>query len=77
MKKEGLTEADLREIEDRQRTLGDKAPRLAIAMLMLDVERLIAEVRRQAAILADFKEEAERCRAGNRLVMPSYIEKRT
>ena len=43
-----MTEADLREIEDRQRTLGDKAPRLAIAMLMLDVEKLIAEVRRLA-----------------------------
>ena len=54
-----MTESDLREIEDRQRTVGDKAPRLAIAMLMLDVEKLIAEVRRLDADLTKLRAWAD------------------
>ena len=41
-----MTEEDLREIEDRLRASGNKPVRMVIATLSLDVEKLLAEVRR-------------------------------
>ena len=45
-----MTEEDLREIEDRLRDSGNKPVRLLIATLSLDVEKLLAEVRRLRAV---------------------------
>lgn len=41
-----------------------------------DAKQLIAAAPELYAVLADLLEESARCRAGGRLVMPSYIEKR-
>lgn len=41
-----MTEEDLREIEDRLHASGNKPVRLLVATLSLDVEKLLAEVRR-------------------------------
>lgn len=46
-----MTEEDLREIEDRLRASGNKPVRMVIATLSLDVEKLLAEVRRLQAQL--------------------------
>lgn len=44
-----MTEEELREIEDRLRLAPNRTARMAIATLTLDVEKLLAEVRRLKA----------------------------